>query len=80
MVYRCLQDVLLNAARHSDYSADFEFVTSFYGTDFDCQRLKTQLELYTTMFEETENVTLQDIISHNYKNKKSFFISEDFAI
>ena len=78
MVYRRLQDVLLNAARHSNYSADFEFVTSFYGTDFDCQRLKTQLELYTTMFEETENVTLQDIISHirNLSSSQKILLSE----
>ena len=45
MVYRPLQDVLVNAARDSNYSTDFDFVTSFYGTDFDCQRLKTQIEL-----------------------------------
>ena len=43
MIYWHLQDVLLNAAGHTDYSGDFDFVTSFYGIDFDSQRLKTQL-------------------------------------
>ena len=64
MVNHHLQDVFLNAARHFNYSADFDFLTSSYGTDFDCQWLMTQLELYTTLFQETDNLTLQYIISY----------------
>lgn len=33
LVYQRVQDVLLKAARHEDYSADFDFVTDFYNTD-----------------------------------------------
>lgn len=79
LVYRRIQDVLLNAARHSEYSADFNFVTSFYSTDFDCQRLKTQLELYATMFEDRDSLTLQDIISHmrNLSSSQKILLSED---
>ena len=39
-----------------------DFVTAFYGTDFDTQTLKTQLEVYTVMFNECDNISLQDII------------------
>lgn len=38
LVYQRVQDVLLKAPRHEEYSADFDFVTDFYETDFDTQR------------------------------------------
>ena len=39
---------------------DFDFLTGFYGTGFDAQILKSQLEVYTVMFEEGDNISLQE--------------------
>ena len=64
MVYQRVQNLLLKAARHEDITADLDFVTSFYGADFDSQRLKTQLEMYTEMLRGSDNTSLQSIISH----------------
>ena len=62
-VYRQLQDLLLKAARHEEYTAEFDFVTKFYGSDFNSHLLKTQLEVYSGTFEQSVQVTLEDIFS-----------------
>uniref|UniRef100_H3A1E8 DUF4371 domain-containing protein n=1 Tax=Latimeria chalumnae TaxID=7897 RepID=H3A1E8_LATCH len=38
------------AASGMNYEAEFAFITCFYGTDFEPQRLKTQLEILSTQF------------------------------
>jgi len=42
-VYRQLQDLLLKAARR-DFQAEFDFITKFYGDDFNSSPLKAHLE------------------------------------
>ena len=48
---------------HDRYCPGFEFITGFYGSDFDSYRLKTQLELFSTMFDREsrhENFQIPD--------------------
>ena len=64
MVYRWVQVLLLKAVRFEDITADFDFVTGFYGADLDSQCLITQLKVYTEMFRGSDKTLLQGIISH----------------
>ena len=60
-IYKHLQELLLKSAKANfeHYKEDFEFITSFYGSDFTASVLKVQLELLHTLF--TEKITGQGI-------------------
>ena len=53
-VYRHLQELLLKSAtaNFEHYKEDFEFIISFYDSDFIMSLLKVQLELLHTLFTE----------------------------
>ena len=50
-VYSRVEDLILKTMNHADYRLDFEFVTDFYGSDFDAYRLESQLEVFAAMFD-----------------------------
>ena len=60
-IYKHLQELLLKAATTSSehYKEDFDFIISFYGSDFKASLLKVQLELLHTSF--TEKVTNEEL-------------------
>ena len=62
-VYQHLQEILLKAANQTDYEADFDFVTEFYGTDINRDMLRTELKLYTSMLADSDSPTSQDVFS-----------------
>ena len=64
-VYRNLQELLLKASTNTNYQEEYDYVTKFYADDFDPVALKTQLELYSTLFTENKNAvpTMQDVFS-----------------
>ena len=53
-IYKHLQEVLLKSAtgNFEHCKGDFEFIVSFYGSDFTASLLKIQLELFHTLFAE----------------------------
>jgi len=64
-VYCNLQELLLKASAKADYEEEHDFVTKFYGNDFDPLALKTHLTLYSTLFAE-KNIaepTIQDVFT-----------------
>ena len=62
--YRNVQDLLLKAARGEDYKTHFDFVTHFYGSDFNPQLLSTQLQVLSTnlIVDPASNIVLSDVI------------------
>lgn len=64
-VYRNLQELLLKASTNTNYQEEYDYVTKFYADDFDPVALKTQLELYSTLFTASKNSvpTIQDVFS-----------------
>lgn len=60
-VYRKVQDLLLKAVKNEDYSTELDFVTGFYGSDFQPEVLKTQLTVLSSNFTQS-NPTLSDVI------------------
>ena len=49
-VYRNLEQLLLKASQNLDFSAEFTFVTSFYGDDLQTETLHAQLLTFATEF------------------------------
>ena len=49
-VYRNLEQLLLKASQNFDFSAEFTFVTSFYGDDLQTETLHAQLLTFATEF------------------------------
>ena len=47
-VYRSLQDLLIKAAHSEEFTAEFDSVVQFYGSDFDPSSLKVQTDLLHT--------------------------------
>ena len=47
--HRKTEDLLLKAAHGQDFSDEFEFVTDFYGDDFNSFQLRTQLNILGTL-------------------------------
>lgn len=64
-VYRHLQDLLLKAAKHTDYQEELEFVSRSYGQDLDCQMLKIQLEQYAILLDDNNiiDVNIEDVFA-----------------
>ena len=63
-MYSNLQDLLLLAANGKDYSEQFKAVSTFYKGDFEENRLKSQLQTFSVMFERKEDLIFQDIIDY----------------
>ena len=55
-MYSNLQDLLLLAAYGKDYSEQFKAVSTFYKGDFEENRLKSQLQTFSVMFERKEDL------------------------
>ena len=56
----------MKAAQEKDYSAEFDFLTRFYGSDIDALSLETQLQAFATLFQERDDrsiIQLDDIIT-----------------
>jgi hypothetical protein len=64
-VYRSLQDLLIKAAHSEDFTAEFDSVVQFYGSDFDPSSLKVQTDLLHTSCEHS-SVTLTFLDIKNY--------------
>ena len=52
-VYRNLEQLLLKAAENLDVKTEFDFVTSFYGEDFQPDNLRAQLVTFGLEFQRT---------------------------
>ena len=65
-IYANLEQVLIKACTHEDYSKELEEVTQFFNADFDKSLLKTQLELLRCMDIEKsgQSITFHDIHKH----------------
>ena len=67
--YKNLENLIVFAARGDPFEAEFDFVTNFYGTDFDSKVLTTQLETFSnaikTKFpDDYQSLRLKDIINY----------------
>ena len=60
-MYRNVQDLILKAVNNEDYYVEFDFVTTFYGSDFHREILKTQLTVLSSNFKD-RNAMLSDVI------------------
>ena len=64
-VYRNVQDLLKNAAKGNLYQSELEFVLNFYGSDFNDEQLKTQLQVFTANFTyKSAGLFISDIIEY----------------
>ena len=68
-IYRNLQELLLSAFNNRNYDEAYDFVATFYKSDFDTTFLKTQLQIVS--IEEKTDVSLADIVNHFKKMSKS---------
>ena len=64
-MYSNLQDLLLLAANGKDYSEQFKAVSTFYKGDFEENRLKSQFQTFSVMFERKEDLIFQVIIDYS---------------
>ena len=63
--YKRLETLLLSAADGKNYEEELNFVTKFYGSDFEKSTLDAQLQLLHSMREHCgSNQCLQNVISH----------------
>ena len=65
--YADLQDLLMLAANMKSFNDKLNKVVEFYNRDLDKDRLKYQLETFSTMFDQKENLVFNDIIAY-FKN------------
>ena len=65
-MYKNLETLLVTAANKKDYKDCFKIVTDFYGTDLSQSRLKTQLKILATHFDNNDgsSVSFRDIKSY----------------
>ena len=64
-VYRNVQDLLINATKGNSYQSELEFVLNFYGSDFNDEQLKTQLQVFTANFtDKSARLFISDIIEY----------------
>ena len=62
-----LTEMILNVAKGKDFSEDFEFVTQFYESDFDKDKLKSELEMFQAAFSSQsllQETTFKDILEY----------------
>ena len=48
--YKNLENLILKVAKDQDYTEEFDFVTDFYGSDFNKDSLKSELETFQASF------------------------------
>lgn len=69
-----LEELLLKAANGKDYSSELDYVTEFYGSDFDKSELSTQLQILTLNIREEvpscETINLPEILTFVRKLSK----------
>ena len=65
--YTRLQDLLFKAATTTCYNSDLQ---SFYGDDFDKQRLDTQLQMLATFYANKDKPSIKEIVE-DLKSKSS---------
>ena len=63
--YKQLENLVLQAAEGKDYEEELNFVTEFYGSDFNKHSLETQLLTFKTTFPRinNESVTFKDVVN-----------------
>ena len=59
--YTRLQDLLHKTATSICYDSDLQFVTTFYGEDFDKQRLDTKLQMLATFYTDKDKPSFTEI-------------------
>ena len=73
VVYSNLEELLLKAANCKDYSSELDYVTKFYGSDFDKSELSTQLQILSSNIRDEipscETIKLPEILTFS-ENKK----------
>lgn len=62
--YSQLQNLLFCAIRGEDYKENLQTIMEVYGSDFDGERLDTQLITLSTNFPSTDNLGLRDIVDY----------------
>ena len=62
--YSQLQQLLFCAIRGEDYKENLQSILTVYGSDFDGERLDTQLLTLSTNFPSTDNLRLKDILDY----------------
>ena len=65
--YAKLQNVLILAAQNLNYKQDLTEILSFYEDDFDENRFKSQLKIFSAVYPKNSNVTFEKIIKF-FKN------------
>ncbi len=70
IVYKNLEQLLLKASINSDFSAEFTFVTSFYGEDLQAESLRAQLLTFAIEFKRVFSETSS---KHTVYDIKKFF-------
>ena len=76
--YEDLQELLLLAANHEDYSERLNLVIEQYNDDFDANTLKSQMKIFSNMFPVDKKTSYDDLIAHfmQLKPEMKTFISE----
>lgn len=65
-VYYNIQNLLLKAAQGVEYTFELDYVTKFYGSDFNAELLKTQLEVFSASQSSTppvKEIHLSDVLN-----------------
>ena len=70
--YVQLQNILYLAAKKENYDQDLSEILDFYEDDFNENRLRSQLKIFSAMFPENSNVIFEDIINF-FKNLEQGF-------
>lgn len=61
-VYHNVQDLLIDAAKGNSYQSELEFILNFYGSDFNDELLKTQLQVFAANFTDKSEDYLHQIL------------------
>lgn len=80
VVYSNLEELLLKAANGKDYSSELDYVTEFYGSDFDKIELSTPLQILSSNLSDEipscETISLLEILTfvrNLSKGQRAFF-------
>ena len=81
-VYKNLQDLLLKAVNKGDYKAELSNVVEFYGSEFDCPLLETQLTVLSYNYAENASDSIMDIVNHlkNMSPAQKSLLSQVFQL
>ena len=62
--YENLQELLMLAANHEDYTERLNLVIEHYKDDFDVPSLRAQIKIFSRMFPDNEKTTYGNLIAH----------------